>query len=182
MAGPGRKNLTVREGRDFITTFAFGEPGARKIEDLVITSSSTTATSATAEFTSADTGKKLVVIDGVGITDGTTMTYVSATQVTLSAAATATRSNVAAVVRGINCSAYTGHAAEWRNTEDAATAVATFTVDDSRAAVGIFEITLDAASTAAATRSGVWDWKVTGPNGDTNWIEGKVIFKKTVTE
>ena len=182
MPSPGRKNLTVREGRDFLQTFAFGEEGARKITDLVITNSSTTATSATAEFTSADTGKKLVTVDGTGITDGTTMTYVSATQVTLSAAATATATNVNAIVRGINCSAYTAHAAEWRNSEDAATTVAAFTVDDSRAAVGVFVLSLTAAQTAAATRSGVWDWKVTGPNGDTNWIEGKVVFKKTVTE
>lgn len=182
MPSPGRKNLTVREGRDFSQTFAFGEEGARKITDLVITNGSTAATSATAVFTSADTGKKLVDVGEVGITDGTTMTYVSATQVTLSAAATATATNVNAVVRGINCSAYTDHAAEWRNTEDAADPVATFTVDDARAAVGVFVISLTSTQTAAGSRSGVWDWKVTGPNGDTNWIEGKVIFKKTVTE
>jgi hypothetical protein len=177
---PGRKDINIYRGNDFAKTFAFLEPGGRGITDLVITSGSTAATSATANFTSADTGKKIVSIGGTGITDGTTMTYVSSTQVTLSASATATATNVAAAVRGINCSAYSGHAAEMRATEDSAV-LATFSVDSSRKAVGVFTVSLDATTTAALTLGGVWDWQVTGPNGVTTWISGKAKLTKDVT-
>jgi len=61
------------------------------VADAVTTSASTTLTSATAAFTSAMTGK---AIKGAGIPGGTTLTFVNATTVTLSQAATATATGV----------------------------------------------------------------------------------------
>ena len=178
---PGRSDLVINEGEDFAKAYAFYERGGRVIEDLVTTNASTTATSATAAFTSADTGKKIATADGTGIADGTTMTYVNSTTVTLSAAATATLTEGVAVVRALNCSAYTAHAAEIRKTEDAATTLATLPVDTSREAVGFYTIELAAADTATLGQSGVWDWQVTGPNGISYWYAGKARFLKRVT-
>lgn len=75
-----------------------GGAGGRYITDLAITSGSTTATSATAAFTSLDTGR---MIQGPNnIQDGTFITYVNATTVTLSRTATGTQSGLTALIGG----------------------------------------------------------------------------------
>lgn len=178
---PGRKNITVYQGNDVAKTFMWGEPGARKIDDLVITSGSTVATSISARFTTADDDRKIVTQDGTGITDGTTMTYVSATEISLSDPATATATDVKAVVRGMNASAYSGHVAQIRRDEHAADVDAEFQVEDARKAVGVFVLTLANTVTDGMTRGGVWDWQVTGPNGVSTWVAGKVKFVKDVS-
>lgn len=180
--GPLRHNLNIYRGDTFSQPFAFleDEDDARIVEDLALTSGSTSATSATAAFTTGDNDKKLVAIEGLGIDDGTTMTYVSATEVTLSAPATATLTDVLAAVRGLNCSAFTC-VAEYRTHANSATAAATFTVDDSRSAVGVFDVTLSETLTADLPRSGVWDLQATGPDGVSTWVAGKVTVTKDAT-
>lgn len=178
---PGVKNFKVRSGNTFRKTFMWGEPGARKISDLAITSGSTVATSETAVFTADDDDTKLVVQDGVGVDDGTTITYVSPTEVALSEPATATRNNVKAVVRGMNASAYTGHRAHFKYKWGPGDPVAVFDVDTSRAAVGVFVISMSASVTETLGKSGVWDWEVTGPDGVSTWVEGKVTYVKDAT-
>jgi hypothetical protein len=65
---------------------------ARTVTDGVTTNASTTVTSATAKFVASDVGRG---ISGAGIPAGTTIaTVVSATEITLSAAATATATGV----------------------------------------------------------------------------------------
>lgn len=71
----------------------YGAKGDVKvITDLHITSSSTTATSSSAAFTSADTGKYMLIAGGAGsgAALATTITYSNATTVTLGTAAGAT--------------------------------------------------------------------------------------------
>jgi hypothetical protein len=69
----------------------YGGGVARTVTDGVTTNASATLTSATAAFTSTDTGGGIF---GAGIPAKTTMTYVNATTVTLSNAATATATGV----------------------------------------------------------------------------------------
>jgi len=79
---------------------AYGATGnGRIITDLVL-ASNTTATSATAAFTAADTGKKIMINGGAGATSApliTTITFLNATTVTLGTAASVSGSNFAAV-------------------------------------------------------------------------------------
>ena len=168
--GTSNGELSIYRGDDFVQPWGYVEQGGRVIDDLVITTGSAVASSATAIFTTADSTKKLTVADGVGVADGTTMTYVSATQVTLSAAATQTRTGVAALVRALNCSSYSAHLLQFRPSEDSAV-VASATVDVSRQSVGMFTFTLSAAQTTALGGRGVWDWQVSGPNGVTTWVK-----------
>lgn len=88
------------------TTWTFGSVGnivhdsiARTVTDGVLTSGSTTITSATAVFLSAEVGAP---IGGIGLPVGTTIaTWVSATTVTLSNAATATATGVSLTFGGL---------------------------------------------------------------------------------
>lgn len=75
-----------------------GGVGGRLITDLAITNASTNATSATAAFTTLDTGRLLQGPNNVQ--DGTYITYVNATTVTLSRAATGTQTGLTAVIGG----------------------------------------------------------------------------------
>ncbi len=168
--GTTNGDLSLYRGDDFVQPWGFVEEDGRVIDDLVITAASTAATSATALFTAADNEKKLTVSDGSGVADGTTMTYVSSTQVTLSAAATLTRTKVAALVRALNCSAYSAHLVSFRPSEDSTT-VTLATVDTSRQSYGMFTFSLSAAQTTVLPRRGVWDWQTNGPNGVATWIK-----------
>ena len=171
----------VYSGSDWSLSFGAVEEGGRGIDDLVLTSGSTAATSATAAFTAADTGKKISTVDGTGITDGTTMTYVSATQVTLSVAATVTGTYVASV-RALNASSYSTHSASAKRAEGDTTALCTFTIATARAAVGWFLFTLPEATTEPLSGNGVWDWRVNDGTVTAYWLAGKVRFAKNVTE
>lgn len=183
MAIPGTFNLTgkyaVYSGSDWAVPFGFYEAGGRLIDDLVLTDGSTAATSATAAFTAADTGKKIATHDGSGVVDSATMTYVSATAVTLSVPATDTGTFVA-TVRALNCSSYTNHTAEAKRAEGRPV-YCSFAVDVTRNAVGWHELTLPEATTEPLSGNGVWDWRVEGPNGVSYWLAGKVLFRKNVT-
>lgn len=79
--------------------------GARSFTDGVTNGTTTFTSAAGAAFTAADTGR---LISGPNIVPGTTMTYVSATQVTLSVAATGSGTNTTyigvGVVAGTPCS------------------------------------------------------------------------------
>lgn len=79
-----RRDYTITRGDDAAKPIVL----ARAVYDAVVTKGSTTVTSATAAFATAqDAG---IVVLGAGIPDGTTISSVgSATSVTLSAAATA---------------------------------------------------------------------------------------------
>ena len=182
MHGPRHRDITLRDNANFAKVFGFFEPGGRGIDDLVITNGSPTATSVSANFTPDDNGKKLAVLDGVGITDGTTMTYVDAQTVTLSDNATATRAGVTAVVRALNCSNYTTIGAQVKYKRGStATIVLPLTVDDSRNAVGLFPITAVQADIAASVKkNGFWDWLMLSPDGPVPWYEGSVILKSGV--
>ena len=68
------------------TSFKIDNTRARSVVDGVTTASSSTLTSASANFTSGDTG---LSVSGTNIPDGTTATFVNATTITLSNAATA---------------------------------------------------------------------------------------------
>lgn len=77
-------------------TLSFDDAINRQVEDAAMTSGSAVLTSETAEFSTADVGKA-VQVEGASAANGTLITtiasYQSATQVTLSAVATATVSN-----------------------------------------------------------------------------------------
>jgi hypothetical protein len=69
---------------------AYGAKGDGKIITDLVLNGSTTATSATAGFTSADTGKKIMINGAIGATNIpliTTITFVNATTITLGSAA-----------------------------------------------------------------------------------------------
>ncbi len=90
------KRIMLRDGSNRVLPETYGAVGdARRVMDATITSGGTTVTSATAAFTSGDTGKSFVFV-GAG-TGGAllrgTFTYISATTGTLSAAAGATVSS-----------------------------------------------------------------------------------------
>lgn len=179
---PARKNLRVRTGDTFRKTFMWGEPGARMVSDLAITAGSAFATSEEADFTPADNTKKLALHDGVGLADGVTMTYVDEHTVELSEAATVTRVGVRAVVRALNCSAYGNHLAQFKHLRGEGAPLATFDLDATRAAVGVFVLSLSAAVTLGFQESGGWDWQCTTPSGDVKtWVEGSVIVVKDYT-
>jgi Tfp pilus assembly protein PilW len=74
----------------------YGAYGARTVSDAVTSNNSTTLTSASANFTSADVGKSIA---GTGIPTGTTIqSYTNATTVTMSNSATADAASAAAVI------------------------------------------------------------------------------------
>ncbi|WP_189170358.1 IPT/TIG domain-containing protein [Pilimelia anulata] len=78
---------------------AYASIAARTVADGATTNASTTLTSATANFTSADVGMSLAVASNTQVPAGTTITAVnSATSVTLSAAATATATGVSTTI------------------------------------------------------------------------------------
>lgn len=79
---------------------SYGARGNGKVISDGVINSTTTFTSASANFTSADTGKTIMINGGQGTTSApliTTITFVNATTVTLAAAATATASGCAAI-------------------------------------------------------------------------------------
>jgi len=171
-------DLIVVRGDAFFEDLAFVEEGGRTIDDLHLVDGSTTATSQTAQFTTGDTGKQLMTV-AEGVPDGTTMTFVSATQVTLSQAATVSVDGCEAHVRALDCSTFTDHLAQLRPYVDGTPAVA-LTVDDARAAVGYFTIALAAELTAALKRGGVWDWQVTDSGNVWTWLGGDFELEKDV--
>lgn len=73
--------------------------------------------------------------------------------------------------------------AQIRTSEDASTALATFTAAIIDATAGIFEISLSAATTAAlptdTTQLGVWDLQWTTAGGDTNTLVYGVAHLKS---
>jgi hypothetical protein len=78
----------------------FGAVGDGKIISDAVLASNTTLTSATANFTSADTGKHIMINGGAGTTSGplvTTITFSNSTTVTLGSAASVSGSNFVAV-------------------------------------------------------------------------------------
>jgi hypothetical protein len=88
---------------------------------------------------------------------------------------------VAALVRGLNLSAYSGHTVQLRSSEDAGTATDA-TVDSSRAAYGILELSLTAAQTLALPHGGVWVWETTSPDGVFTLIKrGRFVCEKDTT-
>lgn len=96
-AGTARNNLTPWQFD--VTAPAYGAKGDGKmITDLVL-NSTTTATSASASFTSSDTGKHILIAGGAGSNAPlhTTITFVNSTTVTLATAASITASNVPAI-------------------------------------------------------------------------------------
>lgn len=172
-------NLVIVRGDSFFEDLAFVEPGGRTVDDLVIVDGSTTATSASAAFTTGDTGKQILTV-AAGIADGTTMTFVSPTQVTLSAPATESLDGCEAHIRAMDCSEFTDHLAQFRQYVDAADPIE-ITVDDARADVGYFTLSIDADATAALIRGGVWDWQHTNADDEVwTWIGGKVKLVKDV--
>ncbi|WP_133059408.1 hypothetical protein [Nocardioides sp. PD653-B2] len=107
--GSGSVGLTIAPGKPVMlmglaqrgfTEFTYSGTGVavkvgdgRMVTDLVLTNGSTTATSATANFTAADTGK---VMFAQYVNADVTMTYVDPTTVTLSAPAQANATGVTA--------------------------------------------------------------------------------------
>ncbi len=177
----------IESGADFVKPWCFVEdvlddadPGGRFVEDLVLTDGDSTATSATADFVSDDTDRKIATPDGLGIDDGTTMTVTNSTTIELSAPATAT-GTFKASLRALNCSAFTDHKAQVRN-KPGGRLLCEFTVDDSRSDVGVFEFSLAGAATETLSGNGVYDWKVTGPDGVSYWTRGAVHIVKNATE
>lgn len=72
---------------------SYGAKGDGKVISDIVLNSTTTATSATAAFTSADTGKTIMINGGLGSANVplvATITFVNATTITLSVAATVT--------------------------------------------------------------------------------------------
>jgi hypothetical protein len=161
MALPATHNLEMYRGDDFEVTFGLVEVGGRVVDDLVLTSGSTSATSATAGFVSADVGKKIVTHNEAGITDTCTISSVSsATTVTLSQSATSS-GDFAASIRALDCSAYSAPAADIRATADGSE-VETFTFDSARSDVGVFVMSMTDTETAALSAGVyVWDWQIT---------------------
>lgn len=85
-------------------------PGSRSVSDASTTQNSTTLTSTSANFTSGDVGAS---IGGAGIPSGTTITSVTdSSHAVLSAAATATATNVSAVI-GPQLQGYTAAVEDW---------------------------------------------------------------------
>jgi len=82
----------------------------RQVTDGVLTSGSTTLTSATAAFTSADNGATAI---GTGIPAGATLTFVNATTATLSAAATASGTGVTVTIQSGTATGYAGNMENW---------------------------------------------------------------------
>jgi hypothetical protein len=186
-----KETLEIRQGDTYQKPFGWVEDaidaddnGGRDISDLIISSGDTAATSLSARFSTNDNGKKIAVADGNGITDGTTMTYVSPTQVTLSAPATADRSNVLAFLRPLNLTAYTDHKAEIRSATRAhrGRLLTSFTIDVSRAAVGIYWFSLSATETLKVVGHPFWDWQVVGPQGSSTWHGGDIDVDSDVTQ
>jgi hypothetical protein len=82
------------------TPEAYGAAGDGKIIADAVLASNTTLTSASAGFTSADTGKKIMINGGAGTTAGplvTTITFSNSTTVTLGSAASVTGTGFVAV-------------------------------------------------------------------------------------
>jgi hypothetical protein len=79
---------------------SYGAKGDGKVIGDAVLNSTTTLTSASAAFTSADTGKKIMINGAIGATNIpliTTMTFVNATTVTLASTASVTGTGFAAV-------------------------------------------------------------------------------------
>src|SRR5215831_13754251 len=85
----------------------------RQVTDGVLTSGSTTLTSATAAFTAADNGRP---VSGTGIPAGATLTFVNATTATLSAAATASGTAVTVTIQSGTTSGYSSYLESWSGT------------------------------------------------------------------
>jgi len=91
-----RSNPTLRMSANGGIIVDYGAYGARTVSDAVTSNNSTSLTSASANFTSADVGKSIA---GTGIPPGTTIqSYVSATNVTMSNSATADAASAEAVI------------------------------------------------------------------------------------
>ena len=172
-----RVNITFRRGDDYTEDFSFVESIGTTVTDLITTSGSTTVTSASAPFVAAHTGKLIATADGTAITDGTTLTYVSPTQATLSANATASGTSIANVA-ALNCSGYSNHYATVSTNED--TTGTSLTVSASRASVGVFTLSLAYNASGFPTKDGVWDWQVTTGGKIKTIVEGNVKFDKDV--
>lgn len=182
MALPASYDLEMYRGDDFDVTFGLVEPGGRVVNDLVLTNTSTTATSTSAAFTVSDIGKKIVTHNGAGIADSVTVAGVtSSTQITLSAAATAS-GTYAASIRALDCSAYTSPEADIRATADGSE-VETFTFDAARKAVGVYVMTMTDTETALLTPgSYVWDWQIVdGDSKVRTLLRGAVTIVADVT-
>lgn len=181
MASPAQRDLEIRRGDTFRERFAFVGPSGRVIEDLVLTDSATAVTSASG-FESTDSELAITSVDGVGIDDGTTLLVTGPTSASLSAAATATRTQVVATIGGYDFSTLTNHLAQIRTSTDAADPSAEFTIDDARADVGIFLLSLTATETAGLPPLGFWDWQAEHPTyGVVTLYEGRVTLTKDVS-
>lgn len=94
-SGAGAISRTAQDkARDYVSVLDYGAKGdGIRVKDGFMSSGSTTLTSATAGFTTADVGKKIAVT-GAGVAGatltGTIVTRVSATEITISATASTT--------------------------------------------------------------------------------------------
>lgn len=194
MVDPTGRELFIRRGDDFEKPWGAFEDvdrsdptdlGGRAIEDLAITSGSTTATSATALFQTQDTDRKIALaLPDAGIADGTLMSFVDETTIELSEPATATATNLLAFLRPVNCTAFdTGHLAVIRRRPlvravvDAPPPDAVIDVDTTRSAVGVFWFRLPWSVTRHIGNNWFWDWQVMGLDGlRSTWMDGYTVI------
>jgi hypothetical protein len=96
---PAIRQVAINNGCTFVDLHArFGNCTTnRNVSDAVFTAGSTSFSSATAAFTTADNGSFVIA---PGVPPGTTMSYVSATAGTLSTAATLSGTSVQATIGG----------------------------------------------------------------------------------
>lgn len=181
MSIPAAYNLVIYRGDSFDLTAGTTYPGGRVLEDLTITSGSSVASSPTGAFTTADIGKQIATADGLGIADGTTIVSVSSPTVIGLSAASSMSGTVSASIRARDASTYSDHLIQIRPDSESDEIDATFTVDDSRADVGIFILSLPAADTEALTRDGVWDWQVLDATKTRTLLAGTVTVVEDVS-
>ena len=175
---PASLDVEIYAGDKYQLVLTHCVPGtARVVEDVVTTSTSTTLTSATGAFTAADTGK---VIAAGGIPAGTTVTYVSATQLTLSQAATETSSDGTAILgTPVNLTGKTFTAPQVRPSAASTVVLATMTLDQTTyLTTGQLVASLTGAQTQDLA-SGYWDLPCV--TDVATWWAGRVNVTRDVT-
>lgn len=184
---PDSYDLHLYAGDDTAIPLMFTEDGGRGIDDLLLTSGSNIATSATAAFTQSDRGARIVTEEGDGITDSCTVsTVTNATTITLSQNASATGSFTAAI-RARDCSGWSAHLAQVRastnDTDDPVLVTADW--DTTRDDVGVLLIIFDADTTrtlgdgligTTEQQVGVYDAEAVDENGELHTRVAGAVF------